>query len=193
MKIGLFFGSFNPIHTGHLIIANHMVDYTAIEEVWFVVSPQNPFKTSEDLLHEDLRLNMVQAAIADNDKFKASNVEFNLERPSYTDYTLSHLRRIYPQHEFILIIGGDNLTQFTKWKNYNNILQNHAVYVYARNSIVETPQLMQHANITLLEVPLLNISSTYIRETVKNRKSIKYLVTKDVEKIIIENGYYSES
>lgn len=192
MKIGLFFGSFNPIHTGHLIIANHMVDYTPIEEVWFVVSPQNPFKITEDLLHEDLRLGMVQAAIADNSKFKASNIEFNLERPSYTDYTLMHLRNNFPQHEFILIIGGDNLAQFTKWKNYHNILQHHAIYVYARNSIVETPQLMQHASITLLEVPLLNISSTYIRETVKNRKSIKYLVTKEVEQIIATNGFYTE-
>jgi nicotinate-nucleotide adenylyltransferase len=103
-----------------------------------------------------------------------------------------HLRSKFPQHEFILIIGGDNLAQFTKWKNYNNILQHHAVYVYARNSIVETPQLIQHANIRLLEVPLLNISSTYIRESVKNRKSIKYLVPKEVEQMIAANGFYSE-
>ncbi|MFN4082379.1 MAG: nicotinate (nicotinamide) nucleotide adenylyltransferase [Bacteroidia bacterium] len=192
MNIGLFFGSFNPIHTGHLIIANYMVDYTKIDEVWFVVSPQNPFKTNEELLHEKHRYAMVQAAIDDNPKFKACDVEFYLQRPSYTDYTLTHLRETYTQHTFILIIGGDNLQSFNKWKNYENILNNHEVYVYARTGIVEMPLLANHPNIKLFEVPLLNISSTYIRESIKAGKSIKYLVTENVEKLIVENGFYKE-
>lgn len=190
MHIGLFFGSFNPIHTGHLIIANYMVDYTEIEEVWFVVSPQNPFKVNEALLNEDDRLLLVQAAIEDNEKFKACDVEFSLQRPSYTDNTLTFLREKYKEHKFILIIGGDNLYSFHRWKNYQHILQHHQVFVYARAGIVENPFNITHPNIRLFEVPLLNISSTYIRESIKADKSIRYLVTDKVMQIIHEKGYY---
>jgi len=190
MKIGLFFGSFNPIHTGHLIIANYMADYTDLHEVWFVVSPQNPFKSEQSLLDENHRLNLLQKAIEGEPRFKASDVEFSLPRPSYTVHTLHYLTEKYPSYEFTLIIGGDNLQNFHKWLNYESILEKHKVFVYARTGIVEKPLLSNHPNIKLLEVPLLNISSSYIRESIQAGKSIKYLVPESVRIAIEENKFY---
>ncbi len=186
MQIGLFFGSFNPIHTGHLIIANYMVDYTHLDEIWFVVSPQNPFKANDELLDEKERLNLLQLAIADDPRFRSCDIEMTLPRPSYTYITLEHLRNTYPSNNFTLIIGGDNYQEFHKWKDYQSILAHHAVYVYARIGIVEKPLLANHPKIKLFEVPLLNISSTYIRETILAGKSIRYLVPEAV-RIEIEN------
>lgn len=190
MKIGLFFGSFNPVHTGHLIIGNFMADYAGLDAIWFVVSPQNPFKSNDALLEESVRLQLLQLAIQKDPRFSACDLEFNLPRPSYTERTLSELRQRYPEHTFTLIIGGDNLQNFHKWKNYEQILDLHSVFVYARVGIVEMPLLAHHPNIRLFEVPLLNISSTYIRETIIAGKSIRYLVPEDVRNEIEEKGYY---
>lgn len=191
MKIGLFFGSFNPIHSGHLMIANYFVQFAGLDKVWFVVSPQNPFKVNDTLLDEETRLNLTRLAINGEERFEASDFEFNLPRPSYTVNTLEALRKKYPEHTFVPIIGGDNLQSFHLWKDYKDILENHSVYVYRRAGFYENPLLANHPSIKLFEVPLLNISSTYIREMLQAGKSIKYLVPEKVEQFIVANGLYS--
>ncbi|OYU95438.1 MAG: nicotinic acid mononucleotide adenylyltransferase [Bacteroidetes bacterium B1(2017)] len=193
MQIGLFFGSFNPIHTGHLIIANFMADYAHLDEIWFVVSPQNPFKSSDELLDEKERLMLLDLAIKEDPRFKSCDIEFTLPRPSFTEHTLTELSTLYPQHKFTLIIGGDNLKNFHQWKNYQQILAQHQVFVYARVGIVDKPLLANHPNIKLFEVPLLNISSTYIRESIQAGKSIRYLVPDSVRVKIEERGFYTSS
>jgi nicotinate-nucleotide adenylyltransferase len=192
MNIGLFFGSFNPVHTGHLIIANYMADYTGLDEIWLVVSPQNPFKINDELLDEKARFELLNLAIQDDIRFKAIDIEFHLARPSYTVDTLSHLRELHPEHEFTLIIGGDNLQNFHKWKDYQEILKQHKVFVYARVGIVEKPLLSNNPQIKLFEVPLLNISSTYIRESIQAGKSIRYLIPEPVRILINERNYYQD-
>ncbi len=189
-QIGLFFGSFNPVHSGHLIIANFMADYAHLEEIWFVVSPQNPFKASDELLDENERLALLEIAIKDDPRFKTCNIEFNLPRPSYTEHTLAELRKQYPENQFTLIIGGDNLKGFHHWKNYLAILEHHQVFVYARVGIIEKPLLANHPKIKLFEVPLLNISSTYVRESIQAGKSIRYLVPDGVRQAIASKGFY---
>lgn len=191
MKIGLFFGSFNPIHSGHLMIANYFVQFAGLDKIWFVVSPQNPFKVNDTLLDEKTRLNITRLAINGQERFEASDFEFNLPRPSYTVNTLEALRKQYPEHTFVPIIGGDNLQSFHLWKDYKSILDNHHVYVYRRVGFYENPLLANHPSIKLFEVPLLNISSTYIREMLQAGKSIKYLVPEKVEQFILANGLYS--
>lgn len=190
MKIGLFFGSFNPVHTGHLLIANYFVQFTGLDKIWFIISPQNPFKVNDNLLDETVRLHLMQLAINGDERFEASNFEFNLPRPSYTDNTLAALRNAYPQHTFIPIIGGDNLQSFHLWKNYENILQHHEVYVYRRAGFHENPLLANHPAIRIFDVPLLNISSTYVREMLQAGKSIRYLVPDKVEEFIAMKGLY---
>lgn len=190
MKVGLFFGSFNPVHTGHLLIADYFTEFGGLETIWFIISPQNPFKSNDELLDEKLRLKMLQLAIDRDTRFVASDVEFNLPRPSYTVDTLSHLRETYPGHEFIPIIGGDNLQTFHLWKSYEEILSHHQVYVYRRTGFHESPLLANHPRIRIFEVPLLNISSTYIREMIQAGKSIKYLVPEPAEKFIREQNLY---
>ncbi len=179
MKIGLFFGSFNPIHIGHLIVANIMAEHTNLDQIWFVVSPLNPFKSSKSLIHEFDRLDMVEQAIADNYNFKTSDVEFNMPKPSYTVDTLAYLSDKNPRHEFKLIIGEDNLRYFPKWKNHEVILAQYGLYVYPRPG-AEPSVLREHPNVRLVEAPLLNISATFIRKCVKEGKSIKYLVPEGV-------------
>lgn len=181
MKIGLFFGSFNPIHIGHLIIANVMQDQTDLDEVWFVVSPQNPFKTQKSLLHEFDRLKMVELAIADHFFFRATDVEFHMPRPSYTIDTLTYLAEKYPHHEFKLIVGGDNLPHFHKWKNHEQILEHYGLYVYPRPG--EKTEY-DHPNVRFVEAPLMDISATFIRKTIKNGHSVKYLLPAAVEEYI---------
>jgi nicotinate-nucleotide adenylyltransferase len=190
MKIGLLFGSFNPIHTGHLLIANYMVEYTELDKIWFVVSPQNPFKVNDELLDENLRLKMIEMAIADDNRFEACNIEFGMPKPNYTYLTLTTLVEKYPEHQFTPIIGGDNLQSFHLWKNYESILENYQLFVYRRAGFHENPLLANHKKISLYEVPLLNISSTYIRETLQAGKSIRYLVPKVVKEFIDENNLY---
>ncbi|MBL7865842.1 MAG: nicotinate-nucleotide adenylyltransferase [Cyclobacteriaceae bacterium] len=188
-KIGLFFGSFNPIHTGHLIIANIMAENTDLAKVWFVVSPQNPFKPSQNLLHEFDRFDMVKAAIASNYKLEASDVELRMPKPSYTIDTLTVLKERHPEKEFVVIIGQDNLQNFEKWKNHDQILEHFGLYVYPRPGVTETP-LMRHRHVRMVPAPLLDISATFIRQCVQERKSIKYLVPESVEELIRLRNFY---
>jgi nicotinate-nucleotide adenylyltransferase len=191
MKIGLFFGSFNPVHTGHLLIANYFNQFVGFDKVWFVVSPQNPFKVNDELLDENIRLKLLKLAINGDIRFEASDVEFNLDRPSYTVKTLEHLRNTYPEHTFCPIIGGDNLQSFHLWKDYKDILEHHTVYVYRRAGFHENPLLANHPKIKVFEVPLLNISSTYIREMIQAGKSVKYFVPAEVEAYISVHKLYT--
>jgi nicotinate-nucleotide adenylyltransferase len=188
-KVGLFFGSFNPIHIGHLIIANIMAENTDLDKVWFVVSPQNPFKQSKGLLHEFDRYDLVKAAIADHYKLEVSDVEFNLPKPSYTSHTLAHLTEKFPTKNFKVILGEDNLTNFTKWKNHDQILSQFGLYVYPRPHVTNSA-LVRHPHVKMIEAPLLDISATYIRQCIKNNKSIKYLVPEPVEAMIRLKDFY---
>lgn len=189
MKIGLYFGSFNPIHIGHLAIANVMAENTDLSKVWFVVSPQNPFKPSKGLLHEFDRYDMVKAAIADNYKFEVSDVEFHLTKPSYTIHTLVHLREKYPDKEFKVILGEDNLENFAKWKNHDQILEQFGLYVYPRPHVTNS-ELKRHPQVKIIDAPLLDISATYIRDCIRYNKSIRYLVPEIVEQMIRSKGFY---
>ncbi len=190
MKTGLFFGSFNPVHIGHMIIANFMATQTDLREVWMVVSPQNPFKTKKSLAKDHDRLHLVHLAIGDNLNIKASNIEFNLPKPSYTIDTLTYLKEKFPKKEFALIMGGDNLGNFHKWKNYEQILANHEIYVYKRPQY-ELGDLANHPKINLMEAPLMQISASYIRQCIKKGQSIQYLVPDPVFKYINDNAIYA--
>ena len=187
--IALFFGSFNPIHIGHLIIADAISLEKDIEKVWFVVSPQNPFKAKESLLPESSRYYLTQLATEDNPKFFVSNIEFHLPRPSYTIDTLNYLEEKYPDKKFCLVMGGDNLVHFEKWKNYEKILENYKIYVYKRPKS-DTSQILSHKNIQFLDVPLMEISSALIRERIKNNVSIMYLLPDKVEAEVHKSRYY---
>ncbi|GAA5025934.1 putative nicotinate-nucleotide adenylyltransferase [Marivirga lumbricoides] len=173
--VGLFFGSFNPIHVGHLIIANTMLEEKAVNEVWFIVSPQNPFKKQNTLAHEFDRMDLVEAAIADHFSMKASDIEFHMPKPSYTADTLAYLTDKYPEVEFKLIIGQDNLKNFPKWKNHEVILNQYGLLVYPRPNAKTSP-LEQHKNVKFIEAPQMDISATFIRKSIKNNRSVKYLV-----------------
>ena len=180
MKVGLFFGSFNPVHTGHMIIANQIVSLTDLTQVWMIVSPHNPLKRKASLANDFDRLHLVNLAIGDNTRIKASNIEFNLPKPSYTIDTLAYLTEKHPQHEFVLIMGGDNLATLSKWKNYQQITDNYEIYVYQRPGF-ETMIKSGSSKIKILqEFPLLDISSTYIRECIRNGISVQYMVPDSV-------------
>ncbi|MFD2246223.1 nicotinate (nicotinamide) nucleotide adenylyltransferase [Pontibacter ruber] len=189
MKVGLLFGSFNPIHIGHLILANFMATNTDLDAVWLVVSPQNPFKPSNTLLHEFDRLHMVSLAIADNPNLGVSNIEFNMPKPSYTIDTLTYLQEKYPSYEFVLIMGEDNLAGFPKWKNYESILEYHKVYVYPRSGSLTT-ELIGMPNVSFVKAPILDISATFIRDCLRQEKSIKYLVPDEVADYIRVHKLY---
>ncbi len=189
MKIGLFFGSFNPIHTGHLIIANLMVESADLDKVWFVVSPQNPFKSGKGLLHEFDRYDMVRAAVYDNYKLEVSDIEFHLPKPSYTIHTLVHLSERHPEKKFSVIMGEDNLGSFTKWKNHEVILRDYGLYVYPRPSTTDS-SLRAHPNVRIVDAPLLDISATFIRNCIRQGRSIRYLVPDPVEEMIRTRGFY---
>ncbi|MCH7512623.1 MAG: nicotinate-nucleotide adenylyltransferase [Bacteroidetes bacterium] len=189
MKVGLFFGSFNPIHTGHLIIAGIMVETTDIDKVWFVVSPQNPLKRSKSLLHEFDRLDMVRAAIYDNYNLEVSDVEFRMPKPSYTIDTMTYLAEKHPDKRFVLIIGEDNLKTFPKWKNHNIIIENFEVYVYPRPKSVDS-DLKTHPKVRMVEAPMIDISATFIRKCIKQNRSVKYLVPYSVEAMIRSKKFY---
>lgn len=188
MEIGLYFGSFNPIHHGHLIIAQHILQESKLAEVWFVVSPQNPFKVSASLLNEHHRYFLVQEAIEGETRMRASNVEFALPKPSYTSDTLAYLREQYPQHRFHVIMGSDSFQNFRKWKNPESILSNHPLIIYKRPGyeVIEAPG----DQVKVLAAPLLEISSTHIRELIRKGASIRYFVPDLVLKEIERNNYY---
>ena len=188
MKIGLFFGSFNPIHVGHLIIATHIINYTDLKKVWFVVSPQNPLKNSQSLLNERNRLHLVRLAIEDDLNFKVSDAEFYLSRPSYTINTVSYLKEKFPQQDFSMIIGSDSLQNIHKWKNYERLTAENTIFVFERPGF-STEELFKN-QINLTNTPLLQISASFIRQSIKDRKSIKYLVPEKVLEEIEIAGYY---
>ena len=191
MKIGLYFGSFNPIHIGHLVIANHMAEYSDLDQIWFVVTPHNPFKKKSSLLDNYQRLEMVYQATKDYIKLRPSDIEFGLPQPNYTVNTLAHLEEKYPDHEFALIMGEDNLKSFHKWKNYQVILENHHIYVYPRisDSKVET-QFDGHEKIHLVNAPIMQLSSTFIRQAIKDGKNIEPMLPKNVWKYLDEMNFY---
>ncbi|MBK8555924.1 MAG: nicotinate-nucleotide adenylyltransferase [Lewinellaceae bacterium] len=189
MKIGLFFGSFNPIHVGHLIIANYMATQTNLDRVWMVVSPHNPLKPKKSLAKDYDRLHLVRLGIDDNPLLEASNIEFNLPKPSYTVDTLAHLREKYPQQEFALIMGGDNLATLHLWKNYEQLLEQNDIYVYLRPGN-DISRFANHPRIHLCTAPLLDISATYIRECLRDGKSVRYLVPEAVFHYLESSNLY---
>lgn len=188
MKIGLYFGSFNPVHVGHLIIANHAVNETDLNQVWFIVSPQNPFKQSATLLNEYHRLHLIRSAIDGENNLRASGAEFNMPKPSYTVDTLAYLREKHHEHEFSILMGSDGFENLNKWKNYEVIVANHSIYIYKRPGFAVTETF--DANVHILNAPLLEISSTHIRDLIKNKKSIRFLVPDVVKEEIELAGYY---
>lgn len=189
MKIGLYFGSFNPIHHGHLIIATYMVQETDLDQVWFVVSPQNPLKPSNGLLNEYHRLYLVQTAIKAEPQLKAIDIEFRLPKPSYTVTTLAYLAEKYPTHEFSVIMGSDSFQNIERWKNYEHILKHYPIYIYKRPGH-EVNHSFEEANITVMQAPLLEISATHIRKNIREGKSIRFLVPDQVMEEIERNNYY---
>lgn len=189
LRVGLYFGSFNPIHTGHLVLAQTVINETELDYVWFVISPQNPFKQKKNLLAEYDRLRMVELAIEGNSQFMASNVEFSLPKPSYTIDTLTHLADRYRGYEFSLIMGQDNLQHLHKWKNYEAILKYYNIYVYPRLG-AEPSKWDNHPKVKVFEAPWLNISATYIRQIIRERKTIRYLVPDRVNDYIQKEGLF---
>lgn len=191
MKIGLYFGTFNPIHIGHIIIANHMAEYSDLDEIWLVVTPHNPFKKKSTLLDNHHRLEMVYLATKGYDKLKPSNIEFNLPQPNYTVNTLVHLKEKHPNHEFSLIMGEDNLKGFHKWKNHEIIVQEHDIYVYPRISGGQTEsQFQDHPKIHRVAAPIMQISSTAIRNAVGLQKNCIPLLPKEVWTYIDDMNFY---
>lgn len=190
MEIGLYFGSFNPIHHGHLIIANHVLNETGLQKLWFVVSPQNPFKLNHSLLNEYDRLHLVRLATEDDNRIRASDIEFSLPKPSYTIDTMTYLREKHPADNFSIIMGSDSFQNIDKWKNYEQLLENFTIYIYLRRGF----EVRKHGNgnIEILEAPMLEISATHIRELISKGKSIRYLVPEKVREEIEANRYFKK-
>lgn len=193
MKIGLYFGTFNPIHVGHLIIANHMAEHSDLDQVWMVVTPHNPLKKKSTLLDDYHRLQMVFLATEDFPKIKPSDIEFKLPQPNYTVNTLVHLEEKYPNYEFSLIMGEDNLKSLHKWKNYEVILERHDIYVYPRiSSEEENLEFKNHQKIHLIDAPVVEISATFIRDNIKKGKNIQPLLPAKVWEYIDHNNFYKK-
>jgi nicotinate-nucleotide adenylyltransferase len=188
-KIGLFFGSFNPIHIGHLAIASWFVEFTDIDKVWFVVSPQNPFKEKKSLLADHHRLAMVRIAIEDDARFQVSDIEFKMPKPSYTIDTLTYLEEKYPDKKFVLITGADQLPTFDKWKNPDRLLELYQIYVYARPGY-QGSKYDNNSHVKIFNTPLLEISSTFIRQSVKEKKDVRYLLPLKIWDYIKEMHFY---
>ncbi len=191
-KTGLFFGSFNPIHTGHMVIANYMVEFTGLSEIWFIISPHNPLKKKTTLLADHHRYYMVQMAVEDDARFVASNIEFKLPKPSYTIDTLTYLSEKYPEMKFALIAGSDNFLSFHKWKNYKILLDNYEFYVYPRPE-AELGKYRECANIKLFDAPLIEISSSFIRKAIKSGKDIRHFLPQNVYDHIKEMHFYERT
>lgn len=189
-EILLYFGSFNPVHIGHLAIANYMVEYTEADELWFVVTPHNPLKKSSTLIDDRVRQHLVQLAIGDYPKFRVSDIEFYLPKPNYTVTTLAYLTEKFPDYKFSIVIGGDNLETFYKWKNYEVILKNYRLYVYRRpgNKIVE----YENSDIVVVDAPQIEVSSSFIRESINQGKDVRFFMPEKVFAYIDQMGYWKE-
>ncbi len=195
MKVGLYFGTFNPIHIGHLIIANHLVEYTDLDEIWMVVTPHSPLKKKKGLLEDYHRIHMVHTALDKYDRLKASDIEFHLPQPNYTVDTMAYLHEKYPKHSFSLIMGEDNLDSFPKWKNYTVLLERYSLYVYPRiysDKLASNP-LLDHPNVTLVDnAPIMEISSTFIRQAIQDGKDVRPLLDTEVWNYIDHNLFYKK-
>jgi nicotinate-nucleotide adenylyltransferase len=191
MKIGLFFGTFNPIHIGHMILANYMAEFTDLDEVWFVITPQSPFKQKTSMLNNHHRLAIANIAVENYTRLKTTAIEFNLPQPNYTINTLAYIEEKYPQKQFCLIMGEDNLKGFHKWKNYETILENYELYVYPRISSKQIKsQFSNHPKVHNVDAPIIQISSTFIRKAIKNQKDIRTMLPDNVWKYIDEMNFY---
>ena len=188
-KIGLFFGSFNPIHNGHLMLANYIVEYTDLDSIWFVVSPQNPFKDMKSLLEDRHRRDMLEMAVENDERFEVCDIEFNMPKPSYTIDTLTRLSEIYPNTEFYLICGMDNMECFDKWKNYQDILDNYHLLVYPRKNY-EGGEMLKHKSVQLIDAPEIEISSTFIRDAVADNKDVRYFMPEKSYKFMKDMNFY---
>ncbi|TDN99158.1 nicotinate (nicotinamide) nucleotide adenylyltransferase [Sunxiuqinia elliptica] len=189
MKVGLYFGTYNPIHIGHMAIANYLVTHSDIDQLWFVISPQSPFKTKKKLLDNYQRQEMVERAIENDDRFRSSSIEFNLPIPSYTIDTLTYLHERHPKHDFYLIMGADNLLHIDKWKNYELILENYNLLVYPRPGIDES-QLKKHPHIHFIQAPVMEISSSFIRKAIAEGKDIRHFLPTKTWEYIDEMSFY---
>ena len=197
-RIGLYFGTFNPIHVGHLIIANHMVQYAELDQVWFVVTPQNPLKPKASLLADYHRLALARVAVENNPLLSASNIEFDLPQPSYTIHTLVALTEKYPGYVFTIIMGEDNLNTFHKWKNHERILEDYSVLVYPRVesdenlsvNLEEKSPFLEHPKVTMIDAPLMKISASFIRKAIKDSRDVRYLLTEPVMNYVDEMNFY---
>ena len=191
MKTGLFFGSFNPIHNGHLVIAQYIAEFTDLDQVWLIVSPHNPLKPAGSLLQDYHRFEMARIAVGDYKKVKPSKVEFTLSKPSYTINTLQHLHELHPDYSFVLIMGSDNLESFKKWKNWEEILQHYEIYIYPRPGS-DGGELKNHPKVKTVEAPLMQISSTFIRKAIHDKKDIRYMLPESVYNYIDEMNFYKK-
>lgn len=188
MKIGLYFGSFNPVHIGHLIIANHVLNETELDKIWFIISPQNPFKENSSLLNEYDRLHLLRSAVEDDPRMKVSDIEFYLPRPSYTINTLTYLNEKYPDNVFFILMGSDSFQNIDKWKNYESILKNHTIYIYKRKGFEVNND--KNVRIRILDAPLVEISASGIRKMIRQGKSIRYLVPEKIREEIESNLFF---
>jgi len=191
MKVGLYFGTFNPIHVGHLIIANHLVEFSDLDEVWFVVTPQSPHKKKQSLLDNHHRYELVYIAVENYPKLRPSDIEFKLSQPNYTVHTLAHISEKYPKKEFSLIMGEDNLKTFHKWKNYEAIVEHHDIYVYPRigGGRVKN-QFRDHPKVHRVDAPVIQISATHIRDSIKQGKNVQALLPKEVWEYLDNMNFY---
>ncbi len=191
MQIGLYFGTFNPIHIGHLAIANYMLEFAGVDRIWFVVSPQSPFKQKQNMLADHHRLELLERAIEGDDRMQASNIEFRLPKPSYTIDTLTYLQEKFPAHRFSILMGADNLINFHKWKNYEQIIENYRVIVYPRPG-VDVQAYVSHKNIQIANAPLMEISATFIRDAIRDGKDIRYFLPLKTWQYIQEMHFYTK-
>ena len=189
MNIGLYFGSFNPVHIGHLAIANYMVEYTDIDELWFIISPHNPLKKKASLLNDHARYDMVYEAVKDDSRFRVSDVEFHMPQPSYTIDTLAYLEEKYPGKTFSILMGSDGLRTFHKWKNADVLIKNYVRYIYPRIG-EDLDYIRTHENVKIVDAPRFEISSSFIRNAIKENHDVRYFLPKDVFEIIDKAGYY---
>jgi len=188
MKTGLYFGSFNPVHIGHLAIANYVIAFTDLDQLWFIISPQNPLKMRASLLEDHKRRTLLEMAIEGDDRFRVCDIEFKMPKPSYTIDTLTYLKELHPRNEFVLIMGSDGLPTFRKWKNYKIIEEHYTRYIYPRPGFPFDPA--EHHNTRIIDAPLMEISSTFIRQALKSKLDIRHFLPHMVYKYITEMHYY---